>query len=87
VAAKTTRPVLGVPIASTALLGLDSLLAIVQMPKGVPVATFAVGKAGAANAAIFATMILGQKRPELAAKVAAQRQESAKALEAGQVIE
>src|SRR5580692_5357295 len=87
VAAKTLRPVLGVPIASTALLGLDALLAIVQMPKGVPVATFAVGKAGAANAAIFATMILGQKRPELAAKVAAQRQESAKAREAGQVIE
>src|ERR1700722_12437336 len=83
VAAKTLRPVLGVPIASTALLGLDALLAIVQMPKGVPVATFAVGKAGAANAAIFATMILGQKRPELAAKVAAQREETAKALEAG----
>src|SRR3984957_5931530 len=82
-AAKTLRPVLGVPIASTALLGLDALLAIVQMPKGVPVATFAVGKAGAANAAIFATMILGQKRPELAAKVAAQREETAKALEAG----
>src|SRR5580658_3945057 len=61
VAAKTLRPVLGVPIASTPLLGLDALLAIVQMPKGVPVATFAVGKAGAANAAIFATMILGQK--------------------------
>ena len=87
IAAKTTRPVLGVPIASTALLGLDALLAIVQMPKGVPVATFAVGKAGAANAAIFATMILGQKRPELAAKVAAQREETAKALEAGQVVD
>jgi 5-(carboxyamino)imidazole ribonucleotide mutase len=87
VAAKTLRPVLGVPIASTALLGLDALLAIVQMPKGVPVATFAVGKAGAANAAIFATMILGQKRPELAAKVAAQREQSAKALEAAQVVE
>jgi 5-(carboxyamino)imidazole ribonucleotide mutase len=87
VAAKTTRPVLGVPIASTALLGLDALLAIVQMPKGVPVATFAVGKAGAANAAIFATMILGQKRPELGAKVAAQRAETARSLEAGQVVE
>jgi len=87
VAAKTMRPVLGVPIASTALLGLDALLAIVQMPKGVPVATFAVGKAGAANAAIFATMILGQKRPELAARVAKQREDAAKALEAGQVVE
>jgi 5-(carboxyamino)imidazole ribonucleotide mutase len=87
VAAKTLRPVLGVPIASTALLGLDALLAIVQMPKGVPVATFAVGKAGAANAAIFATMILGQKRPDLAAKVAAQREQAAKALDAAQVVD
>jgi 5-(carboxyamino)imidazole ribonucleotide mutase len=87
VAAKTLRPVLGVPIASTALLGLDSLLAIVQMPKGVPVATFAVGKAGAANAAIFATMILGQKRADLAGKVAAQREANAKALEAAQVVD
>jgi 5-(carboxyamino)imidazole ribonucleotide mutase len=87
VAAKTLRPVLGVPIASTALLGLDALLAIVQMPKGVPVATFAVGKAGAANAAIFAAMVLGQKRPELAAKVAAQREQAAKVLEAAQVVE
>jgi 5-(carboxyamino)imidazole ribonucleotide mutase len=87
VAAKTVRPVLGVPIASTALLGLDALLAIVQMPKGVPVATFAVGKAGAANAAIFAAMILGQKRPEVIAKVAAQREANAKALEAAQVVD
>jgi 5-(carboxyamino)imidazole ribonucleotide mutase len=87
VAAKTLRPVLGVPIASTALLGIDPLLSIVQMPKGIPVATFAVGKAGAGNAAIFAVMILGQKRPELVAKVAAQRQEQAKALEAAQVVD
>lgn len=87
VAAKTLRPVLGVPIASTALLGIDSLLSIVQMPKGIPVATFAVGKAGAGNAAIFAVMILGQKRPELVAKVAAQRQEQAKALVAAQVVD
>jgi 5-(carboxyamino)imidazole ribonucleotide mutase len=87
VAAKTLRPVLGVPIASTALLGLDALLAIVQMPKGVPVATFAVGKAGAANAAIFAVMILGQKRPELVAKLAEHRREQAKALEAAQVVD
>src|SRR5580658_10236452 len=87
VAAKTLRPVLGVPIASTALLGMDSLLSIVQMPRGIPVATFAVGKAGAGNAAIFAVMILGQKRPELVAKIAAQRQEQAKALEAAQVVD
>ena len=63
VAAKTLRPVLGVPIASTPLLGLDSLLSIVQMPKGTPVATFAVGKAGASNAAIFAVMIWGKSAP------------------------
>jgi 5-(carboxyamino)imidazole ribonucleotide mutase len=87
VAAKTLRPVLGVPIASTALLGMDALLSIVQMPKGIPVATFAVGKAGAGNAAIFAVMILGQKRPELVAKIAAQRQEQAKALAAAQVVD
>jgi 5-(carboxyamino)imidazole ribonucleotide mutase len=69
VAAKTTLPVLGVPIPSGHLLGLDALLAIVQMPKGVPVATFAVGKAGAANAGLFAVAILAAKRPELAQKL------------------
>ena len=57
-AAKTTVPVLGVPIAATALQGFDSLLSIVQMPKGVPVATFAIGAAGAANAGLFAVQIL-----------------------------
>jgi 5-(carboxyamino)imidazole ribonucleotide mutase len=87
VAAKTLRPVLGVPIASTALVGLDALLSIVQMPKGIPVATFAVGKAGAANAAIFAAMILGQKRPDVLAKLKAQREDQAKALVAAQVVE
>jgi 5-(carboxyamino)imidazole ribonucleotide mutase len=87
VAAKTMRPVLGVPIASTALLGIDALLSIVQMPKGTPVATFSVGKAGAGNAAIFAVMILGQKRPELLAKLTAHRQEQAKTLAAAQVID
>src|SRR5271167_3348018 len=73
VAAKTTLPVLGVPIPSGHLLGLDALLAIVQMPKGVPVATFAVGKAGAGNAGLFAAAILAGKRPELAASIAAWR--------------
>ena len=57
-AAKTTVPVLGVPVAATGLLGMDALLSIVQMPKGVPVATFAVGKPGAANAALFAVAML-----------------------------
>jgi 5-(carboxyamino)imidazole ribonucleotide mutase len=87
VAAKTLRPVLGVPIPSTSLLGVDSLLSIVQMPKGIPVATFAVGKPGAGNAAIFAVMILGKSRPELLTKLAAQRQEQAKALVDAQVID
>jgi 5-(carboxyamino)imidazole ribonucleotide mutase len=77
VAAKTTRPVLGVPVASTSLLGLDALLAIVQMPKGIPVATFAVGKAGAGNAALFAVAILAGKRPELSDKLRAWRKTQA----------
>ncbi|MGH8127851.1 MAG: 5-(carboxyamino)imidazole ribonucleotide mutase [Gammaproteobacteria bacterium] len=58
IAAKTTLPVLGVPVKSKSLSGLDSLLSIVQMPKGVPVATFAIGSAGAANAALFAAALL-----------------------------
>ena len=58
-AAKTTVPVLGVPVRSSALSGVDSLCSIVQMPKGVPVATFAIGEAGAANAALFAVALLG----------------------------
>jgi 5-(carboxyamino)imidazole ribonucleotide mutase len=77
VAAKTTLPVLGVPIPSGHLLGLDALLAIVQMPKGIPVATFAVGKAGAANAALFAVAILAAKRPELAQRLGAWRKTKA----------
>lgn len=63
-AAKTPLPVLGVPIQSHTLNGLDSLLSIVQMPGGVPVATFAIGKAGAINAALFAASILGLKTPK-----------------------
>lgn len=72
-AAKTTVPVLGVPIAATALQGFDSLLSIVQMPKGVPVATFAIGAAGAANAAIYAVQILAATDPALQAKFLAWR--------------
>ncbi len=63
-ASKTVLPVLGVPVSSKALNGLDSLLSIVQMPGGVPVATLAIGKAGAINAALLATTILGNKHPE-----------------------
>src|SRR3984957_15534319 len=66
-AAKTMLPVLGVPVQSRTLNGLDSLLSIVQMPAGVPVATFAIGSAGATNAALFATAILANKRAEFAA--------------------
>jgi 5-(carboxyamino)imidazole ribonucleotide mutase len=63
-AAKTALPVLGVPMESKSLKGLDSLLSMVQMPGGVPVATLAIGKPGAVNAALFATAILGIKHPE-----------------------
>ncbi|WP_429221176.1 5-(carboxyamino)imidazole ribonucleotide mutase [Aeromonas veronii] len=64
VAAKTTLPVLGVPIPSRHLKGMDSLFSIVQMPKGVPVATFAIGEAGAANAALFAVSLLSVARDD-----------------------
>ena len=69
VAAKTTLPVLGVPVQSRALSGQDSLLSIVQMPKGVPVATFAIGEAGAANAALFAVSLLANEDAALARKL------------------
>lgn len=64
-AAKTLLPVLGVPMQTSALGGLDSLLSIVQMPAGVPVGTLAIGRAGAVNAALFAAEILGNKYPEI----------------------
>lgn len=69
VAAKTTLPVLGVPVASKHLQGQDSLLSIVQMPKGIPVATFAIGEAGAANAGLFAASILAVSDSDLANKM------------------
>ncbi|MBM3343005.1 MAG: 5-(carboxyamino)imidazole ribonucleotide mutase [Betaproteobacteria bacterium] len=72
-AAKTIVPVLGVPVTSRALRGLDSLLSIVQMPKGVPVATFAIGEAGAANAGLFAVAMLAREDVKLANKLAAFR--------------
>ena len=81
-AAKTTVPVLGVPVASRHLLGVDSLHSIVQMPKGVPVATFAIGNAGAANAALFAVAMLALHDPALAGKLQAFRAEQTAAARA-----
>lgn len=75
VAAHTPVPVLGVPIQSAALQGLDSLLSIVQMPGGVPVGTLAIGKPGATNAGLLAVSILSNSRPELRAKLRAFRNE------------
>jgi 5-(carboxyamino)imidazole ribonucleotide mutase len=72
-AAKTIVPVLGVPVQSKALNGMDSLLSIVQMPKGIPVATFAIGEAGAANAGLFAAALLATTDPALAKKLEAFR--------------
>lgn len=76
-AAHTTLPVLGVPMESASLKGLDSLLSTAQMPGGIPVATFAIGKAGAVNAALFAVAILAGKRPELGKKLEEFRREQA----------
>ncbi|MDP8223723.1 MAG: 5-(carboxyamino)imidazole ribonucleotide mutase [Candidatus Lernaella stagnicola] len=80
-AAETTLPVLGVPLDATSLHGLDALLATVQMPAGVPVATFAVGEAGARNAALFAVQILGTARKAVAAKLARYKAEMADKVE------
>ncbi len=79
VAALTTLPVLGVPVESRALKGMDSLLSIVQMPAGVPTATFAIGKAGAVNAALFAAQVLALQDNELAEGLTDYRAERAKA--------
>ena len=81
-AAKTIVPVLGVPVASKHLQGVDSLLSIVQMPKGVPVATFAIGNAGAANAALFAVALLALHDTTLAGKLQAFRAEQTEAARA-----
>ena len=74
IASKTTLPVLGVPVPSKHLAGQDSLYSIVQMPKGIPVATFAMGEAGAANAGLFAVSLLANSDPELAVKLAQYRE-------------
>jgi 5-(carboxyamino)imidazole ribonucleotide mutase len=82
IAAKTTVPVLGVPVASRHLQGVDSLHSIVQMPKGIPVATFAIGAAGAANAALFAVAMLAGSDPELQARLQAFREKQTAAARA-----
>ncbi|HIJ66341.1 MAG TPA: AIR carboxylase family protein, partial [Candidatus Hydrogenedentes bacterium] len=74
---QTLKPVLGVPIDTSALNGLDALLSIVQMPSGIPVGTMAIGKAGATNAALMAVAILAAGSPELADKLKAYRRERA----------
>jgi 5-(carboxyamino)imidazole ribonucleotide mutase len=81
-AAKTTVPVLGVPVASKHLQGVDSLHSIVQMPKGIPVATFAIGAAGAANAALFAVALLAYDHPKLQAALNTYRQQQTDAARA-----
>ena len=81
-AAKTTVPVLGVPVPSRHLQGVDSLHSIVQMPKGIPVATFAIGAAGAANAALFAIAMLANEDPDLRARLEAYRAEQTAAARA-----
>jgi 5-(carboxyamino)imidazole ribonucleotide mutase len=85
IAAKTTVPVLGVPVPSKYLRGEDSLLSIVQMPKGIPVATFAIGEAGAANAGLFAVAMLARHQPELVSALESFRAEQTAAAAAMQL--
>jgi 5-(carboxyamino)imidazole ribonucleotide mutase len=82
IAGKTTLPVLGVPIPSKYLKGMDSLLSIVQMPKGIPVATFAIGEAGAANAGLFAIAMLALNDAKLSEQLTAYRQQQADVIKA-----
>ena len=82
IAAQTVLPVIGVPVQSKALNGLDSLLSIVQMPKGIPVATVAIGAAGAANAGLLAVAILATTRPDLRGKLTTYRASLAEAVRA-----
>jgi 5-(carboxyamino)imidazole ribonucleotide mutase len=86
-AAKTTLPVLGVPVPSKYLKGVDSLYSIVQMPKGVPVATFAIGEAGAANAALFAAAMLANHDPTLHERLQTFRRHLAESVHAMQLPE
>jgi 5-(carboxyamino)imidazole ribonucleotide mutase len=87
VAAKTHLPVLGVPVMSKFLTGLDSLLSIAQMPKGVPVATFAVGPAGAANAALFAAALLAHEFPDIGTRLLEFRRQQTEAVLAARLPE
>jgi 5-(carboxyamino)imidazole ribonucleotide mutase len=84
-AAYTVLPVLAVPVLSKALSGMDSLLSIVQMPAGIPVATFAIGQAGARNAGLFAVAILAAADPHLREKLSAFREAQRAAVEAGEL--
>jgi len=84
-AAKTLLPVIGVPVLSSALSGLDSLLSIVQMPGGIPVATVAIGKAGAKNAGILAAQMLANKYPEIRSRLAEQRRKIRQSVEDNQL--
>ncbi|MBU8906384.1 5-(carboxyamino)imidazole ribonucleotide mutase [Desertibacillus haloalkaliphilus] len=87
VAAKTTLPVIGVPVQSKALNGLDSLLSIVQMPGGVPVATVAIGKAGATNAGLLAAQMLGTQIPAIDERIEKRRKETSdKVLESSETL-
>lgn len=87
VAAKTVLPVIGVPVKSSNLSGMDSLLSIVQMPAGVPVATVAIGNAGATNAGLLAAQMLGMEDAELRKRIAARREATrAQVLEAGELV-
>ena len=81
IAAETTLPVIGVPIPSSSLQGLDALLAIVQMPAGIPVATTAIGKAGATNAGILAAQMLALSDPAIASRLAAHKEKLAQGVE------
>jgi len=85
IAAKTQLPVLGVPMQSKALQGLDSLLSIVQMPKGIPVGSLAIGSAGAVNAALLASAILALADPALSQRLRAYREEQTRAVLADQI--
>jgi 5-(carboxyamino)imidazole ribonucleotide mutase len=87
IAAKTLVPVLGVPVPSTALSGLDSLLSIVQMPKGVPVGTLAIGKSGAANAALLAIEIMAGTDPVLRSRLSKWRQNRTDELVAQELVQ
>jgi phosphoribosylaminoimidazole carboxylase PurE protein len=81
IAAETTLPVIGVPIPSTSLQGMDSLLATVQMPAGIPVATVAIGKAGATNAGILAAQMLALSDPAIAQKMVEHKEKLARGVE------